>query len=154
MKINDVLDQLETLMLTSSRLPFTNKRIVEEDELFKIIDAIHDALPVAIMEADRIVAEKDRIAGEANKAAQDIVEQSKEYVNRLVEEHIIVEQAKEEGDRIIAEARAHALDLQENAVRYADEVFSYLEDNLSKTIEVVKQGRQDLQLTVHDDVKK
>ena len=116
MKINDVLDQLETLMLTSSRLPFTNKRIVEEDELFRLIDAMHDALPVAIMEADRIMAEKDRIAAEANKAAQEIVEQSKEYVNRLVEEHVIVEQAKEEGDRIIAEAREYALGLQESAI--------------------------------------
>ena len=154
MKINDVLDQLETLMLTSSRLPFTNKRIVEEDELFRLIDAMHDALPVAIMEADRIMAEKDRIAAEANKAAQEIVEQSKEYVNRLVEEHVIVEQAKEEGDRIIAEAREYALGLQESAVRYADNVFKCTEDDLSKTLAVVQNAHRELQLTMQDEGKK
>ena len=153
MKINDLLDQLETVILTSSKLPFVNKRIVEEDDLFKLIDAMHDALPVAIMEADRIMAEKDRISLEANKAAQDIVDQSKEYVARLVDEHVIAEKAKEEGERIIAEAREHAETLQDNAVRYADDVFKYLEEHLEQTAAIVRRGHEDLKMSAEEEGK-
>ena len=145
MKITEILDQMEKVLLDSSRLPLTNKRIVEEDDMLQLIDELHDALPAALMEAERIIAERQHIMTEAQTAAQDIVDQAKSYVMKLTEEHLITRQAQEQADEIIGSARQTAAELRNDATQYAYDVFQYLEGQLEKTIEVVRQGRNGLQ---------
>ena len=147
MKINDILDQMENLLLESSRFPLTNKRIVEEDDMLQLIDELHDALPAALMEAERIIAERQQIMAEAQTAAQDIVDQSNSYVMKLTEEHLITRQAQEQADEIIGSARQTAAELRNDATQYANDVFQYLEGQLEKTIDIVRQGRSGLQST-------
>lgn len=145
MKITEILEQMEKVLLDSSRLPLTNKRIVEEDDMLQLIDELHDALPAALMEAERIIAERQHIMAEAQTSAQDIVDQAKSYVMKLTEEHLITRQAQEQADEIIGSARQTAAELRSDATQYAHDVFQYLEGQLEKTIEVVRQGRDGLQ---------
>ena len=145
MRINEILDQMEKVLLDSSRFPLTNKRIVEEDEMLQLIDELHDSLPAALMEAERIIAERQKIMAEAQTAAQDIVDQAKSYVTKLTEEHMITRHAQEQADEMIGSARQTAAALRNDATQYANDVFQYLEGQLEKTIDVVRQGRHGLQ---------
>ena len=38
MTVDGILDELESLLIDASRVPFTNKRIIEEDDVMKLLD--------------------------------------------------------------------------------------------------------------------
>ena len=60
MKTEKLLEDLEVLIESSSRIPMTTKRMVEEDEIMRIIDSIQESLPLELEESRRIVADKDK----------------------------------------------------------------------------------------------
>lgn len=144
MKTNDILEEMETLLLNASRVPFTNRRVVEEDDLLRLIDALHESLPVELMEAGRIVTERQRILDEAQKNAQEIVEQAKSYITKLTDENVITKQAQEQAQEILSCSRQSAEDLKQDAVSYASDVFKHLECNLEKTLEIIRQSHAEL----------
>jgi vacuolar-type H+-ATPase subunit H len=150
MTIEKILDEMETLLVEATRVPFTNKRILEEDDMAHLIDELHETLPGEIMEASRIMSERRRVLEEAQKEAQAIVDQAKSYVSRMTDESIITRQAQEQAAEIIQTANNSARDLQRDALQYAQEVFKHLEANLGCAMEVVQRGHNDLQTAIHN----
>ena len=144
MSVEEILDEMENLLLVSSRLWFTNKRLIEEDELGRLIDELREVLPGELMEANRIITERQQILEQAQKDAQNIVDNGKNYIHKLTGENNITRQAQEQAAEILEQARKSSRDLQTDSTAYADEVFGYLEDNLVKALEVVKQGHKQL----------
>jgi len=141
MTVHEILEEIENLLLDAARVPFTNKRLIDEDELGRLIDELGEVLPGELMEANRIIAERQRIIEEAQKEAQGIVDQGKNYIHRLTDENVITRQAQEQAGEIVQHAQKQARELCADAVNYADDVFSYLEENLIKTLEVVRESR-------------
>ena len=45
MKVEEILEEMENILLESGRVPFTNKRLVEEDDMARLIDELRDAMP-------------------------------------------------------------------------------------------------------------
>jgi hypothetical protein len=146
MTIEEILDEMETLLVSAARFPFTNKRVIEEDDLARLIDELHEVLPGEIMEASRIMSERRRVVEEAQQEAQAIVDQAKAYVLRMTDESVITKQAQEQATEIIQTAHNAARDLHKDALQYAQEVFKHLETNLGCALEVVQRGRNDLQI--------
>lgn len=145
MSIEKLLDDMENMLVEAARVPFTNKRVVEEDDLAKFLDDFRELLPKELEEAKQIIAARQRIFDEAQREAQSIVEQAKSYVIKLTDENIINKQAQEQANELVAQSRKTARDLQEDAVVYADEVFKHITSHLEKTLDVVRQGHRDLQ---------
>lgn len=145
MNIDELLDELENLLIDASRVPFTNKRVVEEDDLARIIDGLRDALPKDIAEAKQIVSERKRILEDAQREGQNIIEQAKNYVMKLTDENVITQQAQEHASSIIAEAQKAARELQTDAIGYADSVFKHLEANIEEVLGVVRAAHGSLQ---------
>lgn len=144
MTIDGILDELESLLIDASRVPFTNKRILEEDDVARLIDELRETLPGTIAEASKIMAERQRILEEAQKEAQTIVDKAKNYTIKLTDENIITKQAQEQSAEIITQAQQQAADLQSDAIAYADNVFKHLSGNLENALEVVRQGHNEL----------
>ncbi|SMC67320.1 ATPase [Sporomusa malonica] len=145
MSIEKLLDDMENMLVEAARVPFTNKRVVEEDDLAKFLDEFRERLPKELDEAKQIIAARQRIFDEAQREAQNIVEQAKAYVIKLTDENIINKQAQEQANELVAQSRKTARDLQEDAVVYADEVFKHIAAHLEKTLDVVRQGHRELQ---------
>ncbi|MDR3563863.1 MAG: HrpE/YscL family type III secretion apparatus protein [Negativicutes bacterium] len=150
MTIEQILEEMEALLLDSGRVPFTNKRLIEEDDLGHLIDEIREVLPGEIMEANRVISERQHILEQAQKDAQNIVDQAKNYIHKLTDENNITRQAQEQANEILQQARKTARDLQVDSVSYADDVFSYLEENLTRTLEAVRQGHGKLHQTKNE----
>lgn len=140
MTVEQILDEMEALLLEAARLPFTDKRMIEEDEFCRLLDDLREVLPGELMEANRIIAERQRILEDAQKEAQSVVDQAKGYIHKMTDESIITKQAQEQANEIIAQAQKASRDLKSDSVAYADEVFGYLEENLEKTLDVVRQS--------------
>lgn len=144
MTVEEILEEMENLLLEAARVPFTNKRLIDEDDLGRLIDELREVLPGELMEANRLISERQRILEDAQKEAQGIVDQGKNYIHRLTDENAITRQAQEQANETLQQAQKEARDLRTDAVTYADDVFSYLEDNLVKALEVVRQGHGQL----------
>lgn len=144
MSIEKILEEMENLLLDAPRVPLTNKRVVEEDDLARLIDELREEFPGEIMEATRIMQDRQHILEDAQKQAQNIVDQAKSYITKLTDENIITQQAQEQANEIVLQARKAARDLQNESYIYAEDVFKYLEVNLEKSLEVVRQSHSDL----------
>jgi vacuolar-type H+-ATPase subunit H len=150
MTIDEILDEMENLLLESARVPFTNKRLVEEEALGQLMDELRENLPGELMEANRVLTERKQILEQAQKDAQNIVEQAKTYIHKLTDENTITRQAQEQANEVLQQARKTARDLQADSIAYADDVFSFLAENLEKSLEVLRQGRNSLHQTKSD----
>ncbi len=144
MTIKGIIDELESLLLDASHVPFTNKRILEEDDMIRLLDDLREKLPNALTEANQIVADQQRILEDAQKEANKIIEQAKGYAIKLTDENTIAKQAEEHGSEIINLANQEAAKLQQDAVGYANDVFAHLEGQLEKALEVVRYGHSEL----------
>ncbi len=145
MSVHQILDDLENLLQSSTHIPFSNRLVVEEDELCRLIDALRETLPNEIMEANRILNERKRIMDDVQKEAQTTIEQAQTYVSKLTEENSITHHAQEQAAQIIEEAKERAREYENQAVSYAQDVFEYLEANIEKVAEAVREGRERMQ---------
>jgi len=144
MTIEGILDELESLLIDAARVPFTNKRVLEEDDFIRILDQLREKLPSSITEASQILAERQRILENAQEEGQKIIDKAKIYAIQLTDENLIAKQAQEHSNEIVIVAHKEAIDLQNDAVLYADNVFKHLEGQIEKTLEVVRQGHNEL----------
>ena len=115
-------DEIYDLLDNSSRVPLTDKRIVDPDLLFTILDELKAKIPKEVCKADQITEEKEFIINKAYKDADLIVEQAKVEAERIV---AIAESEAErliKQEEIVKEANVLAEEIKANALRYQEEV--------------------------------
>lgn len=144
MAIDEILDEIENLVVEARRVPFTNKCIIEDDDLIRLIDDLRSELPQELQEANRLMQDRQRIIDEAKHEANKINEQAKAYAIKLTDEHEIVKQAEGQANEIMEKTLQNANDLKEDSLKYADEVFKHLVTNVSTTLDVVQQAHENL----------
>lgn len=144
MDTKKLLEELENVIMNGSDVPFTNKKMVDKDEVARLIDAINQSLPNELDNAKRIVADKERIMLDAEKKADDTIAQAKDYIARITEESELVKQAQERANEIISSANKSADDLRTSSVTYATDVLKYVETNMENVLDSLKKNRQSL----------
>jgi len=144
MKIEEILSEMEAIILESPRVPFTNKRVIEEDDLAGVMDELRDALPNELTDAKRIIADRQRLLDDAQHEAKNIVEQAQTYAAKLVDEDVITRQAQEQANEFVQQANNSAEKLRNDSIRYAEDVFEHLESSIGCLTDAVRQSHQSL----------
>ena len=94
MDTRKLLEELDYVVMNGREVPLTNKRLVDQDEVARIIDAINSSLPNELENAKRIVADKERVMMDAQKQAETIIAQAKDYIAKITEESELVKNAQ------------------------------------------------------------
>lgn len=155
MAIENILEEMENLVIEGKHIIFTNQSIINEQDLLRLIDELQTELPQEMDNAQKILREKEEILTNARAEADSIIAQAKEYAQKIVDESEIVRQAKEQADliRVQSEAQekeimertmAGSQQLQMNANQYANQVFDHLIANVSNSLAVLQQAKDDL----------
>ena len=144
METRKLLEELENAVLNASDVPFTNKKMVDKDDVSRIIDAINQSLPNELESAKRIVADKERILLDAEKKADDTIAQAKDYIARITEESELLKQAQERANELTTSANQAADELRTSSVTYATDVLKYVETNLENILDSLRKNRQSL----------
>jgi vacuolar-type H+-ATPase subunit H len=139
-----LLDRLEEVLASGSRLPFSSRTMIDEQECLDILDQIRVALPEEIKQARRVNAEHDSIVAEAESRAQQIVREAEERAAEKVEEHSLVRQAQTRAEEVEAEARDQSEEICRGAEEYAYETLAELEGNLEQLLMTVRKGARAL----------
>ncbi len=145
MDVFQQLDRIEDLIVSSKHVPFSSSVMVNEAELFELLDEFRSSLPEELKQARWMVKEKQEIMEEARKEAERIREEAQEERRRLIEETEIIKAARAEAERIVEEAQAQAREIRLEAEDYADERLANLEVTCYKLLEVIKRARERLQ---------
>lgn len=144
MAIDEILDEIENLVVEARKVPFTNKCIIDDDDLIRLIDDLRNELPQEIQDANHLIQQRQQIINDAKREANGIVEQAKTYAIKLTAEHEIVRHAQTQANEIMEKTIENANQLKEDSLKYANEVFMHLAHNVSGTLDVVQQAHANL----------
>lgn len=144
MDILILLDRLESVLGSGSRIPLTGKSVVDEHECFDIIDQLRVAIPDEIKQAKRVHSERDRMLEEAEERASRIVAHAQEQAAAMVQQNEIVRLAEAKARRILDDADAEAEERRQGADRYAAQTLGDLEARLTELLSTVTNGLRSL----------
>lgn len=140
MDIQNLVDRLEQILNESYRLPLSAYLLVNEDQVFNIIDQLRVAVPEEVKRANRIEAEKDRILAQAKEEGERIRGLAKQEAGELVNRDTVTMSAQQRAENILERARRDADALRQDADAYVVEVLTQLEDELLRSLTVVRNG--------------
>lgn len=118
--------------------------MIEEEELLQIIDDLKASMPEELEQSQKVLAEKDKIIADAQRHADSMVAQAKDYIAKLTEESELVRQAQEQANQIVVSATKSSDELKSSSITYAGDVLKYVETTLQKTLASIQQNRESL----------
>jgi hypothetical protein len=150
MAILQIIDQLESLLENSKRMPMSSLRMVEYAQFKQALERLRVSVPSSIMESERTLQERDRLLEAAEVEAARIVEQARRSANETPSKDDMVAAARQEEERILVNAQAAAQQRRDEADRYAARVLEELAEKLRVVTKQVDNGldllRQNLEL--------
>ncbi|MBQ3970539.1 MAG: ATPase [Clostridia bacterium] len=144
MKVEDLLDDLTDLLEDSKELPVVNKTMVDKAQIADIIDEIKANLPAETRQAKAIVADRTKILSDAKKEAEAIISVAEKKRNDMLENNEVVVQARQEAERIVAEAETMAKKVKNAANNYVDNLLERTEMALSANLADFQKKRQSI----------
>ena len=118
MEIFTLLENLEDILERGKSVPFTNKTIVEKEELLDIIKEIRLKLPDELKQAKWIKEERQRILVEAQKEADEVVKEAENRIISMIDEHEITRKAYEQKNEIIETANEMSREITNGTKEY------------------------------------
>ena len=144
MEIFTLLEELEDLLEKSKKVPFTNKCLVDKEEILEIIKEIRLKLPDELKQAKWIKEERQRILVEAQNEADGIIKEAENRIISMIDEHEITRKAYEKKVEIIETANEMSREITKGTKDYADKVLSNVETALEDALKVIKDNREEL----------
>lgn len=151
MAVNDILDDIENLVVDARRVVFTNKCIIEEDDLIRLVDDLRSELPLQLRKADQVIEQQEKMLEDARKEAEHIIEQAKNYALKLTEDSEIVKQAQAQAQSLMEKTIQNTEALKQDSLQYANQVFDHLISNVGNALAVVEEAKHGLNRSTEDN---
>lgn len=145
MDILHLVDRLETLITQGRLIPLTVYRLVDEDRALELIDQMRISIPEEVRKAKRIHQERDRVVAQAHEESSRLVALAREEAGGLIHRDAIAEAAERRAETIVERAQRDALTIKTDADEYVMQVLSALEDDLLRSMTVVRNGLEKLE---------
>ncbi|MGB5711170.1 MAG: DivIVA domain-containing protein [Waterburya sp.] len=164
--IESELNTLGELILDSTNIPLTELTIVDRNLLLHQLNLIKENLPIDLATAIEIANCRQQIISEAESYALLVVKSAEEKAHQILQDSAIVRQAELDGAKIrlktereceelkqtiqneVAQLRQNAIaecqSIQIGADNYADDVLGDIEQKLQQMLEIIQNGRQQL----------
>ena len=156
MEVINLLEYLQEIFETSSKVPVTGKILVDKKEVMNIVDQIINYLPDEFKKAQWIVEEKERILGEVMEEASTIKKESIDMLKKQIENHDITKDAKIRAEEIISSAQRDAKAMRLGARDYADEILCQLEKEINEKGQAmmlnIKKQVEEFMVSLSDEV--
>lgn len=156
MEIFTLLEAIEDVLENCKTLPFSNRRIVDKDEILDIVREIRLKLPDDLKQAKWVREERNRIIQEAKKEGEDIVKEAENRIIAMIDEHEITKKAYDKKTEIIADANEMYREITKGTNDYVDGILANIENNmleLGKSLSNVEMTIQNAVETIQNNRK-
>lgn len=145
MDLLKLLEELEDLVEESSTMPFSNKVIIDKNDIYEIIKDIRMQIPKEIKDAKQITSDKETIIAEAQKESENIIANAKKYAQDQIDHSEIVKEAQKKSERMMEEANKVSEEIREGSRAYADEILEKVQNTIESSLTVILENRNELQ---------
>ena len=135
-----LLERLEEVLGSGSRLPIVSKTLVDDEECFAIIEQIHRSLPNEIRQARQIASQRDAVIEEAQAKAHQIIQRAQIDAEELVTEHYLARQAEAQAQDVLERAHDEAEQIRRDAYEWAYNALLDLDRRLDGLVGTVRDG--------------
>lgn len=143
MNIDDNLNYLDELLDRAATVPFSTKKVVVELEAVR--DCINDIrvnLPQEIKQAQLIVKDRKSIMEQAKNEEERIIRQAEERAKQITSNNEITIQAKQRAVEIITQAQDKSKEIRNATNEYIENVLNQAEQVLSSNLSDLRKTRQ------------
>lgn len=144
MDVLKLINEIEDIIEEGSSVPFSKKVMVDADEILDIIKEIRIRLPDEIKQASWIKEEKQRILAEAQKDADNLLNEAEYRLEELIDQESISKAAKTRAEDIINKAQNNAKEIRLGALEYADSLLLETQEQLKDMITLLNDNRKEL----------
>lgn len=141
----EVLERLERMVLQAKSMPFSANCILDREEVLVLIGLLRDGLPVELKQARWLLDQSQELLDTARQQAQGIVDDARDHVAHLIDEHEITQQARHYAQDTVNEANEEARQIREAALHYTENRLTQVEDQLTEVLVMVRKHKKDLQ---------
>jgi cell division septum initiation protein DivIVA len=139
-----LLDQLEEVLQSGSRLPFTSRTLVDEQEMLDILDQIRLAIPDEIKAARRLNQDRDQLLDEARSEADRLLRDADAQAAGRVSEHALVRAAESRAAEIESRALTSAERVRAEAETYAYRMLERVRGQIEQVSQTLDRGLREL----------
>ncbi|MGX1679637.1 ATP synthase F0 subunit B [Streptomyces althioticus] len=144
MDVQKKLDEIVTAVSSARSMPMSASCVVNRAELLAMLDEVRAALPDSLAQAEELIGGREQMVEQARQEAERIISEAHAQRGSLVAETEIARRSQAEADRILAEARQEAEEIRAEADDYVDSKLANFEVVLTKTLGSVGRGREKL----------
>lgn len=140
MEILQLVDELDSLLRSSWRVPLTSRLLVSESDCNRLIEQMRMTVPEVIKQAQRTLQERERILAQAKEESARIVARAQERAAEMVNEHDIAQAAQQRAASILQQAEQQKMQLCNDADDYAAHSLQNLGQHLERMLTEVRNG--------------
>jgi vacuolar-type H+-ATPase subunit H len=143
----DVQKKLDEIVATVSgarSMPMSASVMVNRAELLAMLEELRQALPGSLAQAQELIGDREQMVEQARQEAERIISTAHAERGSLISDTEIARRSQAEADRILNEARQEAEEVRAEADDYVDSKLANFEVVLTKTLGSVGRGREKL----------
>ncbi|MGW2720907.1 ATP synthase F0 subunit B [Streptomyces sp. NPDC001492] len=144
MDVQKKLDEIVAAVSGARSMPMSASCVVNRAELLSMLEELREALPGSLAQAQELIGDREQMVEQARQEADRIIGQAHAERGSLISDTEVARRSQAEADRILAEARQEAEEVRAEADDYVDSKLANFEVVLTKTLGSVGRGREKL----------
>lgn len=142
-EVYDRLDELAELVASARNVPLSSGGcVVNRQQVLDILDAIRANIPGDVEQAHAILDERLDVIEDGQREATRIVAEAKAEAARLIDENVLVMQARAQARQIVTEASEDADQMRAETADWVDAKLAQFEVSLTRILDAVQRGRE------------
>ena len=130
--------------MEAKNLPFSDKCLVEREEMLFLVRMIREGLPEELDRAKWVLQQNRQLINQARREADTIMRDAEAQMARMIDEHEVTQQAINNASALIDEATRQGADIRVAAIHYAREMMTNLENHLTDILVNITRNKKSL----------
>ena len=148
--IQEELNRLEEMVLSSPHIPLTRRTLVDEEQLLDQVEFLRLNLPAALQEAQAIVEQQQEILLDAQQQAEIIIQAAEAKAAQILNETAIVRQAELAAKQIQQQMQQEYIAAQEQNLFEIDQMRQQAEQEIEQMRQKAIAESQEIQQGADD----
>ncbi len=139
-----LLERLEVELIDAKSLPFSDKCLVEREEMLFLVRMIREGLPEELERAKWVLQQNRQLINQARREADTIMRDAEVQMARMIDEHEVTQQALNNASVMIEDASRQGAEIRAAAIDYAHEMMTNLENHLTDILVNITRNKKSL----------
>jgi DNA repair exonuclease SbcCD ATPase subunit len=140
--IEDLITSLYDMVQDARAVPLAaDKCILEREKALDLLDEIIAQMPAELKQARTIVESRNELIGQARREAENVIHRAREEAELLVSQQVIYQEAKVKCTEMVEQTKEQIDRLQQASNEYMAESLRRTEEAIMQSLNEVQQTR-------------